>query len=252
MNTNRRRGADTLVLDANVLLAAARENYAEEAGLLGHGPTPHMLLPVDRAVPAIVNGQGVGTLTNDDGETIGVYFTHGRRYAQLTLTLSQVVDADSGTWIDLADGIRTFDHLDANHNHWFDRYDRTTARIASRATEQEETMNTQTLLIADLTIGDYSYGDCILEGDRYETGAAALTLSRVNGAPVATVTVNITHTSNSSSTAFYVKDYGENSGIAAALETRVIIAPTGHTAQLTFDRVAEYHLTADYAELLPN
>lgn len=110
-------------------------------------------------------------------------------------------------------------------------------------------MTATQILVPSASYGGHDYGDCRLSIEEYAVdGSPALILETVDGSPVATVTVNVSGYGmmRSEDAAFFVKDYGENSGIAAMLEDRGIIETTGGLAGLPFgQRVAEYRLTGD-------
>ena len=124
--STRRRGATATVLDREMLLVAAREqfpsqypDFAEEAGGLTHGPGHQMLLETADGL-AVVNSEGVGNGTVDG--TISLHFSYGFTWTPVTLTVEQVEAAKTSETIDLADGIRTFgDRLDSNHFLWWSR-----------------------------------------------------------------------------------------------------------------------------------
>ncbi|WP_271986648.1 hypothetical protein [Pseudoclavibacter terrae] len=122
-------GAVAVKLDADILLNRARAaqaardpRFVPEA--LTHGPRPQMLIAVDRGNAAVVNGEGVGEVEQDD-DRIDVWFTHEGFWDTVELTLEDLNEAATEETIDLADGIRRFgDRLDLNHHSWFGRYDR--------------------------------------------------------------------------------------------------------------------------------
>ncbi|MGO2520130.1 MAG: hypothetical protein ACTH8F_08410 [Microbacterium sp.] len=121
-------GAIARILDADALLAKGRDAYVRtyqdaNPADLQPGPLPQMILAVDRGNPAIVNGEGVGSIATEE-DLIEVYFSNGFSIFPLELTLTDVAHAVSDDTIDLADGIRTFGgRLDANHHRWYSRYD---------------------------------------------------------------------------------------------------------------------------------
>lgn len=121
-------GAIGIKLDAEILLAAAREEFANQhpeadAAQLAHGPLPQMLIAVDRGTGCVVNGEGVGAIA-DENNRIEVHFSYGFTWLPVPLTLDQIGAAAGDERIDLADGIRTFgSRLDVNHHLWFSRYD---------------------------------------------------------------------------------------------------------------------------------
>ena len=128
-NASRPTGAIARVLSANALLEAGRKHYVEEypnanPANLGHGPTPHMLIAVDRGVGAVINREGVGDRFNHETETVDVYFSNGYSVFPLALTLDEIGYAATDELIDLAEGIRSFGaRLDSNHHTWYSAYD---------------------------------------------------------------------------------------------------------------------------------
>ena len=127
--TTRRTGAIARILSAEALLEAGRKHYVEEypdanPADLGHGPTPHMLIAVDRGLGAVVNREGVGDRFNHETETVDVYFSNGYSVFPLALSIDEIAYAATDDLIDLAEGIRTFGaRLDSNHATWFHAYD---------------------------------------------------------------------------------------------------------------------------------
>ncbi|MGA7204500.1 MAG: hypothetical protein WBX27_07735 [Specibacter sp.] len=121
-------GAIGTKLDAEILLAAAREEFAAQypeadAAQLTHGPLPQMLIAVDRGIGCVVNGEGVGGVADEDGR-VEVHFSYGFTWLPVRLTLEKIGTAAGDERVDLADGIRTFgSRLDVNHSLWFNRYD---------------------------------------------------------------------------------------------------------------------------------
>jgi hypothetical protein len=120
-------GAVAAVLDAATLLTAARAVADADPTLadlpLSDGPTPQMLIAVDRGVPAIVNHEGVGGVLGEDG-AVPVYFRSGTRWEPIAIPLGAINEAITEKRVDLAEGVRTFGaRLDSNHRRWFDRYD---------------------------------------------------------------------------------------------------------------------------------
>lgn len=122
-------GAVGIKLDAEILLAAAREEFAAQypehpdAAQLTHGPLPQMLIAVDRGTGCVVNAEGVGGIADEDGR-VEVHFSYGFTWLPVLLTLEKIGTAAGDERIDLADGIRTFgSRLDVNHSLWFNRYD---------------------------------------------------------------------------------------------------------------------------------
>lgn len=126
--TTRPQGAIATTLDPESLLKAGRAKYAEQcpeadASLLTNAPLPQMLIPVNRGEVAIVNGEGVGNIADENGN-IEVWFAKGFQYVPLELSLEEVAGTVTDEKIDLADGIRTFGaRLDSNHYTWFRKYD---------------------------------------------------------------------------------------------------------------------------------
>ncbi|GAA1892088.1 hypothetical protein GCM10009715_42010 [Paeniglutamicibacter psychrophenolicus] len=126
--TARPTGAIGIKLDKEILLTAAREVFTAlhpdaDAGQLSHGPLPQMLIAVDRGNGAVVNGEGVGSIANEDG-SVDVHFSYGFTWLPIGLALDQINKAATDKRIDLAEGIRTFGaRLDANHRQWFRRCD---------------------------------------------------------------------------------------------------------------------------------
>lgn len=129
MQTNTRpAGAIGIKLDAEILLAVARDEFAAQnpeadPALLTHGPQPQMLIAVDRGTGCVVNGEGVGAVA-DENDQIEVYFSYGFTWTPVQLSLEKIGAAAGEERIDLAEGIRTFgSRLDVNHRVWFNRYD---------------------------------------------------------------------------------------------------------------------------------
>lgn len=129
MNDNSRpTGAIAVKLDAEILLAKARAEFAKQfpeadAAQLSHGPQPQMHFAVDRGNAAVVNGEGVGYVATEN-DTIEVYFSYADTWVPVVLPLSHIGHATTHDRIDLAEGIRTFgSRLDVNHLIWFNRYD---------------------------------------------------------------------------------------------------------------------------------
>ena len=126
--TTRPTGAIAKKLDAEALLALGREallaeHPTAEAQLLSHGPQPQMMFAVDHGNAAIVNGEGVGAIADENGK-IEVHFCYGMTWTPLKLDLERIGYAATEEKIDLAEGIRTFgSRLDGNHYQWFNRYD---------------------------------------------------------------------------------------------------------------------------------
>lgn len=116
-------------------------------------------------------------------------------------------------------------------------------------------MTATQILIPSASYGGHDYGDCRLSIEQYAVdGSPALILETVDGSTVATVTVNVSGHGmmRSEAAAFFIKDYSENTGIAAMLEDRGIIEATGGMAGLPFgQRVAEYQLAGSHASLIP-
>lgn len=128
MNT-RPTGAIAKKIDADALLAVGRaalvaKHPDADPSHLTHGPQPQMMLAVDRGNAAIVNGEGVGAIANENG-IIEAYFCYGMTWTPLELELEKVSGTVTDEEIDLAEGIRTFgSRLDSNHHQWFTRYDK--------------------------------------------------------------------------------------------------------------------------------
>lgn len=121
-------GSIASVLDADALLTAGRELYAEQhpgadvAAAVTHGPLPQMTFTADGDRMAVVNGEGVGGVSAD-GATVPVWFAVDGMWDTLELPAAAVAQATTLDVIDLADGIRHFGHrLDANHRGWRARY----------------------------------------------------------------------------------------------------------------------------------
>ncbi|MBP2437874.1 hypothetical protein [Microbacterium amylolyticum] len=124
----RPRGAIAHIIDPNTLLYIGRTTFAQahpdyDAQALRHGPTPQMLLTVNRGELAVINSEGVGHIADDD-DTVEVCFTHSMSIIRVRIDLGKLAAAVTDETIDIADGIRTFgSRLDDNHHIWFRRYD---------------------------------------------------------------------------------------------------------------------------------
>lgn len=121
-------GAVASRLNPAVLLNAGRAAYGEAhpgvdaAALVEDGPLPQMTFTADGDRVAVVNGEGVGSVSTD-GSTVDVWFTVGAMWDTLPIPLSAIAEATDTETIDLADGIRNFGaRLDGNHHEWRARY----------------------------------------------------------------------------------------------------------------------------------
>jgi len=143
MITNtRQRGAIATVLDPETLLHAGRAALADQypdydPARLEKCLAPQMLLPVDRGEAAVVNTEGVGGISREDG-TVNVWFGYrlGFERFPISISLEALAAAVTEEHIDIADGIRVFGaRLDTNHALWFRRYDKESKKVLVVADE---------------------------------------------------------------------------------------------------------------------
>lgn len=119
----RTRGALAHTINHEKLLELGKQAFTplypdHDPARLEHGPLPQMLIVVDDLKHAVVNGEGVGKVEQEDG-TVEVAFVYGMSVLNLPINVEDALRLASADRIDLADGIRTFgDRLDTNHSIW--------------------------------------------------------------------------------------------------------------------------------------